>query len=141
LLARAEAALISDLAQGRRPSGAYDLKSALRLIRTPQTPPEVGARIEALVRDVAAGLDPIDPHGPALEFAPEPGQRLAELFEVEAALERLVAEQESDGRWSPFWEWSETDPQAWLGARADWRGILSRQAVQALLAHGRKEAA
>ena len=139
LVARAEQALISDLAAGAEPRGAYDIKCALRLIRTAATPVDVRAPLEVLALQAIAGLDPDDAHAPLLELAPAPGARLADLFaaRVDAAFDHLLAEQAADGGWSPFWDWSAVDATAWRAAERDWRGVLTRQALEALLAYGR----
>lgn len=138
LVVRAEPALISDLAAGAAPRGAYDIKCALRLIRTAATPVDLRAPLEALAREAIGALAPDDDaHAPLLELAP--GERLADLFTggVDAAFDRLLTAQAADGSWPPFWDWSAVDAPAWRAAERDWRGVLTRQALEALLAYGR----
>ncbi|MDR3512348.1 MAG: hypothetical protein P4L73_11995 [Caulobacteraceae bacterium] len=139
LIERAEQALLEDLAAGRRPEGAYDLKCALRLVRTAAAPGAIRGPIEALIRAAVAALDPDDTHAPALDLAPQPGEPLADLMadRIDAAFERLLAEQQPDGSWAPFWDWSAVDAQAWADAEGAWRGVLTRQAVEALHAYDR----
>lgn len=138
LIARAEAGLLEDLARGRRPTGAYDIKCALRLVRTPAAPAEVRARVEAALRETIAALAPDDEHAPPLELAPAPDEPLAELMagRIDKAFEDLLAAQQADGGWRPFWNWSAVDAEAWAAAERDWRGILTRQALEALVAYG-----
>jgi len=141
LIERAEQALLEDLEAGRAPVGAYDIKCGLRLVRTEAAPAPVKAGVEAALRETIGRLDPDDEHAPALELAPAPGEPLAELMagRIDAAFERLLSTQEADGSWRPFWDWSAVDAAAWAAAERDWRGVLTRQALEALLAYGLAE--
>lgn len=55
------------------------------------------------------------------------------------ALIALIAAQADDGGWTPFWDWGFVDAKAWAKAKADWRGQLTREALEVLLAYGRVE--
>ena len=41
------------------------------------------------------------------------------------------------GGWTPFWDWGFVDAEAWETARRAWRGWLTREALEVLLAYGR----
>lgn len=142
LIERAEQALLADLDAGRAPTGAYDIKCALRLVRTEAAPAAVKARVEAALRETIAALDAGDEHAPALELAPAPDAPLADLMagRIDAALEDLLATQDADGGWTPFWDWSAVDAAAWAAAKQAWRGVLARHALEALLAYGKATA-
>jgi hypothetical protein len=70
-----------------------------------------------------------------LDFAPEPGRPVRELFDpdtIERDLERLEAEQHDDGGWDVDWT-------HWSAAGAlDWRGWATVRAVRILRANGRR---
>lgn len=138
VIARAEAALMEDLERGWRPTGAYDIKCGLRLLGVPTAPTAVKARVEAVLRETIAALSADDEHAPPLELAPSPDAPLAALIadRVDTAFDALLAGQDADGGWRPFWDWSAVDANAWAAAERDWRGILTRQALEALLAYG-----
>jgi len=53
------------------------------------------------------------------------------------AIERPIAGQQPDGGWAPFWDWGFVDARAWETAKRDWRGGLTREALEALMAYGR----
>jgi hypothetical protein len=69
-----------------------------------------------------------------LDFSPEPGRPMRDLFEsrtIEADLDRLEAEQHDDGGWDVDWmHWS---PAGGL----EWRGWATVRAVRILRANGR----
>lgn len=138
VIARAEAALLADLERGRRPTGAYDIKCGLRLLGVQAAPAAVKARVEAALRETIAALSRDDEHAPPLDLAPAPDAPLADLMSdrIESGFEALLAAQQPDGGWLPFWDWSAVDAGAWRAAERDWRGVLTRQALEALLAYG-----
>jgi hypothetical protein len=60
---------------------------------------------------------------------------------IEPGLVALIGAQAEDGGWTPFWDWSFVDADAWDRARRAWRGWLTREALETLLAYGRVEGA
>lgn len=69
-----------------------------------------------------------------LDFAPEPGRPIRELFDpatIETDLDRLAAEQHDDGGWDV--DWAHWSPAGGL----DWRGWATVRAVRILRANGR----
>ncbi len=81
-------------------------------------------------------LDPDEPgevHGP-LEFAPRPQSMARQLFDdatITAHLDQLAAGQREDGGWTFNWfEWSPA-------AAADWRGVMTIEALSVLRHNGR----
>jgi hypothetical protein len=41
--------------------------------------------------------------------------------------------------WNPDWNWGFVDAKAWTQAERDWRGWMTRENLETLLAHGRVE--
>lgn len=136
LLKRAEECLLASL-KSSPPDESYDLRCAVRLLEEANAPGPVKAALqEAVVRSVGA-RDANDPHAPFLDLAPDPRSVVAQAFpeHVQPALSALLAAQRSDGSWRPFWNWSEIDKEAWQKAEREWAGILTRQAVESLMAY------
>jgi hypothetical protein len=141
LIAVAEARMRRTLAETQTLTGAYDLRCAVILAETPQAPADLRAGLaELLLRSVAAH-DAGDEHAPALDLAPTPASLLAGPLagQIDSAAATLIAGQQPDGGWLPFWDWAFVDEAAWAQARQAWRGTLTRLAVEALSAHGRLE--
>lgn len=143
LLAAAEARMRRTVAETALIEGAYDLKCAVRLADAPGLPEDLRAPLRALVVRSALAHDPNDEHGGVLDLAPTPSSFMAEPLadRIEAAFAALVAAQQPDGGWNPFWDWSFVDEAAWAKAKHDWRGWLTREAIEALQAWGRVEGA
>jgi hypothetical protein len=141
LLKAAEARMRRTLADIEVIEGAYDLKCAVRLAETESLPDDLRERLELLVVRSALGADPSDPHAAVLELAPRPSSLLAAALvdRIDAALDTLIGAQQPDGGWLFFWDWSDVDAAAWAKAKRDWRGWITRDAVDALLAYGRVE--
>ena len=120
---------------------AYDLKCAIRLAETPEAPADLREALTTLVRGSVAAHDPDDEHAPVLELAPRPDSLVADLVasRVDSAAETLIAGQQADGGWIPFWDWSFVDADAWARAQRDWRGWITREALETLTAWGRVE--
>ena len=136
---RAEAALLEAMAGAVRLDGAYDIKALVSLIETGQTPAHVRGPAEALLQATRASFDPNDPHASPLDLAPRPraGEPVVVSEAIEASLAELIAGQDDDGGWRPFWNWSAVDGAAWTAAERDWRGILTRTALETLAAYDR----
>jgi hypothetical protein len=141
MLACVEAGLRHSLADTSLIGNAYDLKCAIRLAEGDGLPPELARPLEGLVRGSIAAQDPADEHASPFDAAPTPASPFADLVDgrIEAALTALIAAQADDGGWTPFWDWSFVDAKAWAKAKADWRGQLTRDALEVLLAYGRVE--
>jgi hypothetical protein len=141
LLAAAESGLRRTLAETPVIEGAYDLKCAVRLAESDDTPPDIGRPLGVLVRRSLADHDPADEHASPLDAAPTPASPFADAVDtrLESAIVALIGAQGDDGGWTPFWDWSFVDAGAWTKARADWRGQLTREALETLLAWGRVE--
>lgn len=127
------------IAEGALIEGAYDLKCAVRLAETPAAPAGLREPLAALVRRSVAAHDPNDEHAPVLELAAGPQSLVADLVagRLDAAVAALIAGQQDDGGWTPFWDWAFVDAAAWAKAKRDWRGWLTREAVETLAAWGR----
>jgi hypothetical protein len=141
LLHRIEQTMLSHLEAQPILTGAYDLKAALRLAETPELPEQLASRLTRVLRASAAALDPADPHASPLELVPRPGALLHDILadRLEPAFEALIAAQQPNGSWAPFWSWSAVSAAAWDEAERDWRSVLTRQALELLHAHHRIE--
>jgi hypothetical protein len=136
LVAAAETSLRRALDEVRLIEGAYDLKCAARLCAAPGIPADLKRLLlERVVRSELAH-DPGDEHGSALDLAPTPSSPLAEALapRIDAAIDVLITAQDEDGGWPLFWDWSFVDEAAWAKAKRDWRGALTREALQMLTA-------
>lgn len=141
LLEAAEASLRSTLADVRIIEGAYDLKCAARLAQARGVPPDLRQQlVERVIRSELAH-DPGDEHGSSLDLTPTPASPFAEPLagRIDAAIDALIGGQEADGGWPLFWDWGFVDADAWAKAKADWRGRLTREAIQTLIVWRRVE--
>jgi hypothetical protein len=141
MLEAVEAGLGRTLAEAELIEGAYDIKCALRLAEADGLPADLARPLDRLLRRSIAAHAADDEHASPFDAAPTPASPFADLAEghIEPALTRLIAGQDADGGWSPFWDWSFVDAKAWAKAKSDWRGQLTREALETLLAHGRVE--
>jgi hypothetical protein len=141
LLGAAEASLRRTLANVRIIEGAYDLKCAARLAQAPGAPGDLRKQlVERVIRSELAH-DAGDEHGSSLDLAPTPASPFAEPLagRIDLAIDALIGAQEADGGWPLFWDWGFVDADAWTKAKADWRGWLTREAIQTLAAWRRVE--
>ena len=137
----AEAGLRRTLAEMSLLEGAYDLKCAIRLAEADGLPADLVAPLNALVRRSIAAHDPADAHASPFDAAPTPSSPFADLVDgrIEAALTALMGGQAEDGGWvwNPEWAWGFVDKKAWAEAHRDWRGWVTREALETLAAYGR----
>jgi hypothetical protein len=116
----------------------YEMRGLVRFLdRVPDA-----ERAEAALDRLAPVVDAIVKHDPAsdeelqspLDLAPHPGSRARRLFDpalVDAHLDALDAGQGNDGGWDFSWpHWSPV-------AEADWRGVVTLDALLVLRANGR----
>lgn len=77
----------------------------------------------------------------ALSAAPTPASPLAPGLEepLAAALAHLLTSQAEDGSWGPNWSWGGQFPDVWPQAEAEWRSVLTLDALLTLRAWGRLE--
>lgn len=138
---RAHAGLRQALGEMPLLEGAYDLKCAIRLAMADGLPPDLAKALETLVRRSIAAHDPTDDHASPFDAAPTPSSPFADLVDgrIEAALAQLIDTQADDGgwNWNPDWAWGFVDKKAWADAHRDWRGQLTRECLETLLAYGR----
>jgi hypothetical protein len=136
-----EAGLRYSLAETLLIENAYDLKCAIRLAEGDGLPPDLARSLDGLVRRSIAAHDPADEHASPFDAAATPSSPFADLVDgqIEAALTALIGAQGEDGGWNLFWDWGYVDAKAWAKAKADWRGQLTREALEVLLAYGRVE--
>jgi hypothetical protein len=138
MVATVEAGLRQTLEDASRIEGAYDLKCAARLAEAPGAPADIAEATKALVISSWATHDPADEHIAPFDIAPAPSSVFAATVadRTQPALAELAAQQQEDGGWIPFWDWSFVDAAAWDRARGDWRGWLTREALETLAAWG-----
>ena len=141
LLSAAEAQMRRTISATELIEGAYDLKCAARLAETPGVPDDLRQPLTELVVRSAIAHDPNDEHFPALELAPARKSLLSAPLadRIGPAADALIATQQDDGGWLFFWDWSFVDQAAWTKAKRDWRGWLTREAIEALKAWDRVE--
>jgi hypothetical protein len=141
LIEAAEARMRRTVAETTVITGAYDLRCAVILADTPAAPADLRAGLSDLLLRSVGGHDAQDEHAPALDLAPSPDSLLAGALadQIEPAAAALIAGQQEDGGWLPFWDWAFVDAAAWAKAKQAWRGTLTRLAAEALSAHGRVE--
>jgi hypothetical protein len=130
----------SQLESGTVPEGAHTvLETFVFLEHTPETDraDDCAARIARHFGEMPAiHLDPAMPgYGlSVLQFAPSPTARWRKLFtgaQIAAALDHLEQIQQEDGGWPITWE-----PPG-EAAVIEWRGIVTLEALQALVSYGR----
>ncbi|HEX7758891.1 MAG TPA: hypothetical protein VF459_05290 [Caulobacteraceae bacterium] len=141
LIAAAEARMRRTIGETPLITGAYDLRCAVILAETATAPADLRAGLSNLLLRSVSAHDAADEHAPALDLAPTPTSLLAGALsaQIEPAAAALVAGQQADGGWLPFWDWAFVDEAAWARAKQAWRGALTRLAVEALAGHGRVE--
>lgn len=137
----AEAGLRRALGEIEVLDGAYDLRCAIRLAEADGLPADLAKPLEALVRRSIAAHDPADEHASPFDAASTPSSPFADLVDgrIEAALTALIDSQAADGgwTWNPDWNWGFVDKKAWAEAHRDWRGWITRENLETLLAFGR----
>lgn len=116
----------------------FDLHCCMRLLHTGALPASVRRpleqKISASLRAVSGGNPQLFP----MAMVPTPKSfGFEELrHEIDHEAQRLITSQAEDGSWRPSWDWSTVDAAAWSIAEREWRGVLTRQAVQGLIAYG-----
>lgn len=143
MLACVETGLRCTLADTEVIEGAYDLKCAIRLAESDGLPPDLARPLDGLVRRSIAAHDPDDPHASPFDAASKPQSPFADAVDgrIEPALTALIAAQAEDGGWpwNPDWDWSFVDKAAGVAAVKAWRGAVTCEALETLLAYGRIE--
>ncbi len=123
----------------------HELLCVLRLAEGPGVSvPEREALKEQLLASASelVGTNPDAWKGYGLlptDILPTPGGLLADTYReaAHAHCEYLIETVEEDGAWSPTWDWSALDAEAWARAKLDWKGVLTLKNLQTLEAFGR----
>jgi hypothetical protein len=125
---------------GGLPGDAHALKEVLVFLEQAPDRRRAGEHASALAANLAAiPLFHLDPDTPGyglspLDVAPLATSRWRALFtdaQIEAHLDRLQKDQQADGGWPLTWE---PPSQA---AVAEWRGVVTLQALRTLTSYGR----
>jgi hypothetical protein len=125
---------------GHLPGDAHELKEVLTFLEHVPDRHRAGEHAAALAPNLASiPLVKLDPDAPGyglspLDLAPQPTSRWRALFtdaQIEAHLDRLLRDQQADGGWPLTWE----PPSE--AAVAEWRGIVTLQALRTLTSYGR----
>lgn len=135
-LGRATEWAMSEIADLDGPTHAIAFRYVLQLLDALEARDELtrlGAHLPADGTLPVAGGKPNEAMRP-LDFAPEPGRPIRELFDsraIEADLDRIAADQHDDGGWDV--DWAHWSPAGGL----EWRGWATVRAVRILRANGR----
>lgn len=121
------------------------LRSLLILASAPYIPEELRLRIDAVVMRMIPESVETDPGKwseyclQPLEVAESPDSPWMDLLSdsVPGHLDYLIQNQNSDGSWSPFWNWGGPYPEAWQNASREWAGILTYRNLKLLSKFGR----
>ena len=124
----------------------HELMAALALLEARGLAVGSRARVRAACEQAAQRLVSRDPGSwwsyglQPVTVARRPESPLHHLFAdvVHANLDVLIEQQGEDGEWSPAWSW-DGYPEAWVGARREWQGVLTLEALTTLRAYGRIE--
>lgn len=128
------------LESGGLPGDAHALKEVLVFLEHAPERDRAGQHAAALAANLASiplfHLDPDEPgYGLSpLDVAPQATSRWRALFtgaQIDAHLDRLQKDQQADGGWPLTWE----PPSE--AAVAEWRGIVTLQALRTLTSYGR----
>ncbi len=128
------------LESGGLPGDAHVLKEVLVFLEHVPDTDRAGQQAAALASKLdSIPLFHLDPDAPGyglspLDIAPLTGSRWRSLFteaQIDAHLERLQKAQQADGGWPITWE---PPSQA---AVAEWRGVVTLQALRTLTSYGR----
>ena len=111
------------------PAGHYELREGDEILGIAGTPSPGIGNGEAWS---AYGLQPVwVAESPAAPFAGALAGPIADN------LDWLIDTQAPDGAWSPAWDWSFVDAEAWARAKRAWQGLLTVKTLRALRAYGR----
>ncbi|MFN2142254.1 MAG: hypothetical protein ACK2U5_17330 [Candidatus Promineifilaceae bacterium] len=125
--------------------GGDDLVYALRLAGAEHLSAENRELLQRRVREAAPAAVTRDPARwatysiPPLKLAPSPDSLVADLFaeDIQKNLDYVIDRQTAGGYWEPTWDWGGFYPDAWQGARDEWRGEITLHNLLALRAYGR----
>ena len=110
----------------------YEFMCCMRLAQTDAAPAEVRQTLQRLLMPSLKAADPDDSHLDLLRLIPTPSSFGGDVVRrgLVRQAERLIASQVEDGGWRPTWDAWDAD------AHAEWRGVITSQAVISLFAHG-----
>ncbi len=120
--------------------GGSDLEYAVELAQTPQLPEVHRKRLDTKILQAIPDVVVRDPEKwgtyciTPLRAVRSPTALGANLIpeELEAHLDYVIRDQQSDGSWKPTWSWGGFYPEHWPQAEIEWRGILTLENLTAL---------
>lgn len=116
----------------------YDVQCCCQLYRTDRLDDSVRDLLAERLRSSLLELDPDNEHTNYFELSPTPDDLIYPLVEEHywRAVTRAIAQQDEDGCWNPWWDWSEVDAREWSKAKVEWQGVLTRITLVSLHNHG-----
>ncbi|MBS0662695.1 MAG: hypothetical protein JSR48_05480 [Verrucomicrobia bacterium] len=145
LVEQTVAATLARLRADQAPIEMHGLLCYTRLHQAPNLPASLKVALErTLPRSIAAAVerDPAKWSGYGLRpllIAPDAASPWKAIMPeaIEANLDYMIETQESDGAWSPFWNWGDAFPDAWPSARRRWQAVLTLAALHTLRSYER----
>ncbi len=138
--ARATAYCWAALESGGLPADAHELSEVLLFLAHTPERDRAAAYVDGLAGHLSAvDMLHLDPDAPGygltpLQLAPEPSSPWRAMFtdaQIDAHLDHVQAAQQADGGWPMSWE-----PPAGA-AVAEWRGVITLEALRTLVSYGR----
>jgi hypothetical protein len=125
----------------------HELLCYVRLVETESLPADAHDRLLSELQPLlnsGVATDPSTWDGYVLKplmVAPSPASLFAESVQkiIGENLDFEIDRQQKDGSWAPNWSWGEAYPEAWFHAKRAWKGVLTVNMINALLAYGRVE--
>jgi len=120
--------------------GGSDLEYAVELAQTPQLSEVYRERLKTRILQAIPDVVVRDPEKwgtyciTPLRAVRSPMALGANLIpeQLEAHLDYVIRDQQSDGSWKPTWSWGASYQEHWPQAEIEWRGILTLENLTAL---------
>lgn len=76
-----------------------------------------------------------------LKIVTSPQSPVADLIwdAIQEHLDYQIDHQNTEGAWDPVWSWGDFYPEAWQGAKVEWQGYLTLEALKTMDVFGRIE--
>lgn len=119
----------------------YDVQCCCQLYRTDGLDESLRDLLTDRLRRSLVHLDPDNEHTNYFELSPGPDDFIHPIIKehYQRAVAKAVEEQDENGCWKLFWDWSDVDAGEWSKAKIEWQGVLTRVTVTSLYNHGAVE--